>query len=284
MQSGRFYKWLPAVLFIAVVMVILFGSNPSAMATMIQGRLSNFHLWNRSAETVNDVDIIISNASCSDILYHYGPYTRSCVPVGSNIRVTFSGFSCAPGAYKHFGLHWKSGVNPKVRQIYWTKDGVQTGGYIDFTGLEWTGNINCPVFIVIRRADSSMTSPWVTIGSAQWAVRYPPVPLDSLIPNSPAVTALPWQSAGSLNGTLMNSFDSVYYQTPPIHENGAGVTVQYTTLNSSMDTVGIYFEQALVSEVQVPSLTVWGMAILIILLIAATALIIRKRRRAQLLA
>jgi hypothetical protein len=271
---------------VLLLVFFVFVAYSDVFAAQIKGRLSNFDLKNFTNEQVTDLDLIFSGATCDDITYYFGKNTgirhMDCVPVGGGkIRVTFSGpgFPVAPGSKRHFGLSFKWNVNVRMHQVFWTKDGVQTGGYIDFTGLNWEGTVDCPVNIKVSRADSTEATA-VTLTAAQWAASADLVHLDNMTATDPEILTLDWEPAPSLEGAVLSSpSDEATFTTPAIDPSlHRSVLARYTVLGESGDMVGEFIEQAEFIR-PAPTLTEWGLILFILAVVGFLGYMILRRRR-----
>jgi hypothetical protein len=258
-----------------------------ASAAVITGRLSNFDLKNVSGSQATDLDMIISGISCSDISYYFGQYSglmnMSCANVGGGkIRVTFSGGTTFPvpnGQWRHFGLQFSTANTPNVEKIFWTSGGVQTGNYIDFVGLSWTGSVDCPVHMEESRADSLGASPYVQVRDANWATAPHIISLDSMVRGNPAMTALQWMPEASLNGTLTTASDVLSFWTPPLIPGGdPAVLARYVVLGAGGDTLGYYFEQVSIVGKDVPAMSHWAVLVALVCVLAVVTVALLRRR------
>lgn len=279
--------WLLTTVGIAILFAGLIPTKASAI--MVLGRLTNFDLYNRTGNgSVNQLFMFISGASCSDIQYYYGMYSgirqMTCTDMGSGlIKVIFSGsgFPVPNGEKRHFGLDFGLNQNAKVEQIFWAKDDTMVPPCIDFAGMQWRGTTECPVRMVIRRP-TLLGSTSVTISNAKWTVDTVYVPLDSMVDGNHLWNAVPiaWQNAVGLNSTLSYSTDSAFDLTSAIDQRlYRTILAQYTVAAGGLE-VGRFYEQSTIPR-GTPTLTEWGLVVLIALLILATVYVIRNRRKAR---
>jgi hypothetical protein len=281
--------YLPHITTVLVVVVVsLFVVTSNTLAATIKGKLTNFDLTNWTEQEVTDLDMVFSGATCDDIDYYFGKHTglmeMDCVDVGGGkIRVTFSGGSWFPvpdGQDRHFGLRFKRNVNAKFEKLFWTVEGQQVGGNIDFTGLNWEGTINCPVNISVSRAENTQSDS-VRLVDATWAVSDFVIPLDNMIVADPEITSLPWQDASGLEGAVLQSpSDSATFTTPALDPRASeSVLVRFTVLDQDDRQIGVFIEQAELTP-PVPTVSEWGLIIMgLLLLVAGTVVIVRRRQR-----
>ncbi len=263
-----------------------------ADAADVYGALSNFDL-HVTAEEANDMELILvgEGLTCDDIWYIYpgwGSANFICEDIVPfwKIKLTWSdpGDPLEYCDYPHFGvgLNYDAPGDVRVESATWTMDGSVVG-QISFMWQRWVGSFECPVVDIIEPPmDPIMddVAPW-EIRGREWAYVEPTtnVELEDLMRDNAWLNAQTWIPVVE-DSVLFSTGDSLAFSTTPVTPGG-WVLVRYDVWEMGPDgdslRAGTYMN-AVPTVPRLPSLTEYGIAVLVLLLLISAIWIYRKRK------
>jgi hypothetical protein len=280
--------------FLLIAAAIVLLTMPAAHAARIIGLLSNFDVHNFTGQVCNDFELILTDTtgaslSCDDIAGYYpGWGTENGEPRGgcenldaSTIIIRWEGENVDTCHYVHLGVQFlpPKGNNVRATEGWWTYNGTRIAG-LNMLWQMWDGTAECPVGdIVIAQPDFNppgrASGPWII--QRRWAAINRQIPLSGLLRNTIDSWVTDWTV---LSEEVLTPGNRVEFYTPPLDSSDLAVVVTYPVVSLTGDTLVVFYNAAWVkTSVPTPSLTGWGVIVLLALIIASSAWIILKRRK-----